>query len=260
MKDRQRNRRQEECLLRFQETGDQNALQYLVESLEGKIKQQVGRAMRWCGQRVDREDLLSVGRLAVVNAAQKHDPSRGVPFRLYAIMYICGDIYEYGTRNSMDVSFSNSRKERKVQRMIFGLVAEGEAAGMTREQAVVTASRYLNITEEHAAKAMSIRYSKPIDMNDDETAVCPASGEPPVDEVLDDDKVADVIAELLAQLDEEERDIVVSYRYAEQTESLDSIAQRHGCSRDRIKRIEVQAMRWMALTLKERGLELGDLV
>jgi RNA polymerase sigma-32 factor len=266
MKDRQRNELQEACLLRFHETGDQEALQFLVDSMERLVKQQVGRALKWSGKRVSNEDLMSVGRLSIIHAANTHDPTRGVPFRLYASMFIHGDVYEYAMRNSMDVSFSNSRKERKIQREIFGFVADAEASGMTRSQAVITASKYYNITEDHAADAMQIRYSKPVDLGDveeasgDETSIRPACSALPIEEKISRSKSAEIIADLLSQLDDEERDIVVSYRYAEPTQSLDAIAARHGCSRDRVKRIEVQAMRWLALTMKERGLTIEDLL
>lgn len=251
--------------MRFQETGDRQALQFLVDSLERRIKRQVGKALRWSGKRVSAEDLMSVGRLAVIKAANKHDPTRGVPFRLYASTFIHGDIYEFATRNSMDVSFANSRKERRVQRMLFGLVAEGEADGMTRHQAVVAASRYLNITEEHAAEAMQIRYSVPVDHSgsdeDCETvsfARLPALSND-VEQDMSSRSASGILADVISQLDDEEQMVIVARHYGDPM-SLDNLAKQLGCSRDRVKRIETHAMKWLRLEMDARGLELGDLL
>lgn len=255
---------QEACLLRFQETGDPGALQFLVDSLERCIKRQAGRALRWSRKRVPSEDLMSVGRLAVIKAANTHDVSRGVPFRLYASTFIHGDIYEFAMRNSMDVSFANSRKERRVQRMLFGLVADGEAQGMTRHQAVGAASRYLNITEEHAADAMQIRYSLPVDHSgsdeggDTETFARPADKSNDVEEDMSAPATVGILSEVISQLNDEERTIILARHYGEKV-SLDSLAERLGCSRDRVKRIETHAMKWLRLELSARGLEFGDL-
>ena len=68
-----------------------------------------------------------------------------------------------------------------------------------------------------------------------------------------------ILSEIISQLTDEERLIVLGRHYGDRY-SLDSLAERLGCSRDRVKRIETHAMKWLRLEMDARGLELGDLL
>jgi RNA polymerase sigma factor (sigma-70 family) len=51
-------------------------------------------AARWRHVRLDQEDLVGDGNLALVKAARKYDPTVGVPFPAFALHYVRGAILD----------------------------------------------------------------------------------------------------------------------------------------------------------------------
>jgi RNA polymerase sigma factor (sigma-70 family) len=51
-------------------------------------------AARWRHIRLDQEDLVGDGNLALVKAARKYDPTYGVPFAAFALRYVRGAILD----------------------------------------------------------------------------------------------------------------------------------------------------------------------
>ena len=51
-------------------------------------------AARWRHTRLDQEDLVGDGNLALVKAARRYDPTYGVPFSAFALRYVRGAILD----------------------------------------------------------------------------------------------------------------------------------------------------------------------
>jgi RNA polymerase sigma-B factor len=77
------------ALLRFCASGDTHLRDELVKRYERVVQWVVGRQSREPGHT---DDLMQVGRMALVQALERYEPSRGVRFTSYAIKIISGTL------------------------------------------------------------------------------------------------------------------------------------------------------------------------
>jgi RNA polymerase sigma factor (sigma-70 family) len=228
----------------------------------GLVYREVGRAKKWSP--VDRDDLVSEGVVGIMRAARAFDPMRGKPFSGCAAVYIRDNVLRCAQRQGMPVSFSNSRKEEQVQRRLFGLVAAGEQDGMTREQALQRAAMKLNISEEHAASALSIRNGQAladdVDSGAGDFGVHLVADTPDPTEEMDADRVREILAEIVAALEPRARRIVQARFFEPRRLTLDELSAEFSISRERIRQVEVAAMADLRIALRARGLSLEDLL
>jgi RNA polymerase sporulation-specific sigma factor len=90
------------------QSGDREALTWLVEENAGLIWSIVGRCAR-PGQ--EREDLYQLGALGLIKAVQGFDPSYGTQFSTYAVPKIAGEIRRF-LRDDGPVKVSRRMKEQ----------------------------------------------------------------------------------------------------------------------------------------------------
>lgn len=78
----------------------------LVEEHEGLIQKVIEEKVYWAlfGYKVDRDDLWSEGRLGLINAAWRFDPSFDVAFSTYAFYWIWNSLRNFAVRNCSPVS------------------------------------------------------------------------------------------------------------------------------------------------------------
>ncbi|GGH24580.1 RNA polymerase sigma factor for flagellar operon FliA [Cribrihabitans marinus] len=260
MKDRQRKEFQAAWIAAWQTAGDEQAMSHLIDSCMGLVYREVGRAKKWSP--VERDDLVSEGVLGIMRAAKAFNALRGKPFSGCAAVYIRDNVLRCAQRQGMPVSFSNSRKEERVQRKIFGLMSEAEAVGFTDREALQYAALELNITEEHAADAISVRKGKAIieDIEAGEHGVQLAADGIDMAEVIDAPRVTQILREIVDALEPRARRIVEARFFEEGFVSLDVLAAEFSISRERIRQVEVAAMSDLKVALQKRGLSLEDLL
>lgn len=79
-------------LLALAQSGDESALEKLVENNTGLVR---SIAARFSGRGVELEDLLQIGSLGMLKAVRSYDASYNTAFSTYAVPLIIGEIRRY---------------------------------------------------------------------------------------------------------------------------------------------------------------------
>jgi RNA polymerase sigma factor for flagellar operon FliA len=71
-----------------------NRIERLVREHLGLVHEVVNRVAAGFPRHVERDELIDAGRLGLVEAARRYDPSTGVPFERYAAIRIRGAVLD----------------------------------------------------------------------------------------------------------------------------------------------------------------------
>ncbi len=199
-------------------------------------------ARRYAGRGAELDDLVQVGALGLIKAADDFDPERGVAFKTFATHRIEGEI-----RHHLRDKTSSLRIPRELQRMGGELRRRGGelTAKLGRSPTVSELAGELGADEsdvERALEAEQAREAVPI--SEDR-----ASGTDASSETLDisDDRL--LLADSMRTLDERERQIVYLRFHADLTER--QIADELGISQAHVSRL-------LSGALTKLRHELGD--
>lgn len=182
---------------------------------------------------VEYEDLIQEGNLGLVMAAEKFNPARGVQFMTYAMHWVRARVLAAIERH---VGATNKHKKqafRRADRTRRRLQSEGkphDAAAVAAEIGVHV--RYVEALDRR------IVHPEHWDLIAD-----PADGpEEQACASVDAEVSRDRLYKALGRLTRREREIILRRYLATNTETLASLGQRQGRSRERIRQIEVQAL------------------
>jgi RNA polymerase sigma factor for flagellar operon FliA len=223
-----------EVLERFHATLD------LVDVIAGQLRKAVAHA-------VEQDDLVASGREGLLDAARRYDPTRGVPFRLYANYRVRGAIID-GLRRSAPLPRATYQKLCALQAS--SAVSETELEYLTnpgsRPTDVAEAEELLS--EHLSCMAMGAALSALGDRTIDEAAEA-LHGESPTPE--DELARAEVIARVRTSLDglSPEAAALVRRHYLE-GERLEDIARDHNISKSWASRLLARATARLAERLK----------
>src|SRR3954452_12481924 len=131
---------------------DPRARDALVERYQGLVRQ---LASRYKASAEDFDDLIQVGNVGLLNALERFDADRGIPFRAFAIPTILGELRRYFRDTRWAVHMPRGLQER------FLLVerAADELSGMLERAPTATdIARKLELTEEQVAEAIAVRH------------------------------------------------------------------------------------------------------
>lgn len=264
----------------LKESGDLEAARKLVLS---HLRVVVSVSRQYLGYGLPHADLIQEGNVGLMKAVKRFDPSMGVRLVSYAMHWIKAEIHEYIIKNWRMVKVATTKGQRKLffnlRSMKQALIAQSNeetlgdevmAATATRTalsaKDVATMSKKLNVKPEEV-REMERRMSggdvviDPTSDNDDE-----AYG--PIHYLSDDrfdpvqtlennerDTMAtDGVASALAALDDRSRRIVTE-RWLKVNDNgtggmtLHDLAAEYGVSAERIRQIEVAAMKKMKTAL-----------
>ena len=223
-------------------------------------------------------DLVQEGNVGLMKAVKRFDPDQGVRLVSYAMHWIKAEIHEYILKNWRMVKVATTKAQRKLffnlrsmKQSLKDEAAEGEThRGVLTPSEVDTMARTLNVKREDVLE-METRLSGgdvPLDplTDDDEDAYAPIAylsddtQEP--SRVLDahhrDWLASDGISLALDALDARSRRIVEERWLKVNDDSsggmtLHDLAAEYGVSAERIRQIEVAAMKKMRKALAEAG-------
>ncbi len=207
-------------------------------------------------------DLIASGNLGLMRAVQKYDPDTGNRFATYATHWIKSEIYgtilkfrEIGTSaNQKKLFFNLARTKREL-----GIMDNN----MTDEQTAAVAKK-LDVSEQDVTN-MALRLSSGnISLN------APTSSESDAGDMLSnladngDDiqekfeenefrrRGYEMLRRHLAELPERDREILRARRLSDPVATLESLSQKYGISRERVRQIEERAFNKLrAAILKE---------
>lgn len=268
----------------LKETGDLEAARKLVLS---HLRVVVSVSRQYLGYGLPHADLIQEGNVGLMKAVKRFDPTMGVRLVSYAMHWIKAEIHEYIIKNWRMVKVATTKGQRKLffnlrsmkQALIadardemYGLHAEGvETAGIAERTTlsgkdVAAMAKKLNVKPEEV-REMERRMSggdvviDPTSDSDDEAygPIHYLSDErfDPVQTLENNERdtmATDGVANALAALDERSRRIVTE-RWLKVNDNgtggmtLHDLAAEYGVSAERIRQIEVAAMKKMKATL-----------
>jgi RNA polymerase sigma-32 factor len=257
---------------------NENDLEAAGKLVLSHLRVVVSVARQYLGYGLPHADLIQEGNIGLMKAVKRFDPDQGVRLVSYAMHWIKAEIHEYILKNWRMVKVATTKAQRKLffnlRSMKQGLKAEAdEATGTHRD--TLTASQIdsmakdLNVKREEVME-METRMSggdvllDPSPSDDGEVAYGPiayladAHHEPTamIEAHQRDMMASDGIATALASLDERSRRIVEE-RWLKVNDdgsgglTLHDLADEFGVSAERIRQIEVAAMKKMKAALME---------
>ena len=211
--------------------GDLNARNTLVTNNMGLVYSVV---KRFGGRGFESEDLIQIGAIGLIRAAERFDMSYGVKFSTYAIPMIIGEIKRF-IRDDGIIKVSRSLKETAA------------AAAAVKKRIEDSEGREATVTE--IAKEMNISAAELSAALNSQVAPCSiyaaaddGTGKALVDKIEEGenqisratDKI--VIRQLIADLDERDGEIVKMRYFCHKTQ--EQVAQKLGISQVQVSRLE----------------------
>ncbi len=228
--------------------GDQAAGRKLIEASLPFVITIATEYRRWG---VALEDLIQQGNLGLLKAAMRFNPERDCRLITYAVYWIRAEIRDYVVRAYRVVRIGGSKGERRALR----------AYRRTREEDPAKLAALSGVSTEHAARLLPMLRQRDVSLDvapDGESAPLERLRDPgvsPEDEAIDHDEGAHTrerIDAALTQLSERERWILEHRVFGDDEVTLESLGQKLGISKERVRQIEARALQ------KLRGA-LGDL-
>ena len=259
----------------LRDTGNIEAAGKLVLS---HLRVVVSTSRQYLGYGLPHADLIHEGNLGLMKAVKRCDPDQGVRLVSYALHWIKAEIHEYILKNWRLVKVATTKAQRKLffnlRSMKQGFKAEDAEQDITHrdvlsDEQIDVVARELNVKPEEV-REMETRLSggdillDPAPSDDGEQAFGPiaylsdAHHEPTamIESAQRDMLATEGIATALKSLDERSRRIVTE-RWLNVNDNgsggmtLHELAAEYGVSAERIRQIEVAAMKKMRTTLAE---------
>ena len=199
-------------------------------------------------------DLIASGNMGLMQALQKFDPEKGFRFSTYAMFWIKAEIYETILNNWSIVKIGNSANQKRV---FFNLTRAKRALGimdssLSKDQTKQIAE-YLSVPEndvERVATRMSARdvsLNTPLNTDSDAVDILSNMADSRVNiadglEQLEfKRKGYELLKKHLQELPERDREILQARRLSDPALTLETLSQKYGISRERVRQIEERA-------------------
>lgn len=199
-------------------------------------------------------DLIASGNMGLMQALQKFDPDKGFRFSTYAMFWIRAEIYETILQNWSIVKIGTSANQKRV---FFGLNRARRALGIMdgnlSDDQTKQIADYLNVPENDVRRMSTRMSARDVSLN------APAHSDDDARDVLSnmpDDRTGieenmeqvefrrrgyELLRKHLAELPERDREILTARRLSDPVATLESLSQKYGISRERVRQIEERA-------------------
>ena len=199
-------------------------------------------------------ELIASGNMGLMRALQKFDPELGYRFSTYAMGWIKAEIYETILNNWSIIKIGSSANKKRV---FFNLSRAKRALGimensLTDEQTKQIAE-YLDVSEKDV-KTISTRMSArdvslnaPMSSDSDSKDILSNMEDPNIniqeniEELEFKRRGYELLQKHLANLPERDREILKARRLSDPASTLETLSQKYGISRERVRQIEERA-------------------
>jgi RNA polymerase sigma factor for flagellar operon FliA len=237
---------EDELWLQYRKKKDSRIRDTFIRQYAPLVKYVAGKVAVGMPHNVEFDDLVSCGTFGLLDAIEKFDPSKDVKFKTYAVTRIRGAIFDE-LRATDWVPRSVRQKTREVEEAVGTL--EGQLGRPASDHEV---AEYLKMPENEFGKMMmkisgtSILSLQDVwfsgDENDKvsigETIEAPDSLKPDI--VVEREEIKRVVMEVIQQLPEKEKKIIVLYHYEDLT--LKEIGQVLEITESRVSQLHTKAM------------------
>ncbi|NOX77032.1 MAG: RNA polymerase sigma factor RpoH [Gammaproteobacteria bacterium] len=238
---------------RLREKGDLNAARRLVMS---HLRFVIHVAKGYSGYGLAQADLIQEGNIGLMKAVKRFDTSHNVRLVSFAVHWIRAEIHEYILRNWRVVKLATTKAQRK---LFFNLRKNKKRLGWFTQAEVERVARELDVPEATVRQMEERMSGKDTAFDgygaDDDSDFKPApagylqdmSMEPATQLEAENWETHNnnLLADALANLDERSQDIVKSRWLSEKKATLHDLAAKYGISAERIRQLEVNAMKKM---------------
>lgn len=199
-------------------------------------------------------ELIASGNMGLMQALQKFDPEKGFRFSTYAMFWVKAEIYETILNNWSLVRIGTSANQKRV---FFNLSKAKRALGimdnnLSDEQTKQIAD-YLNVPEKDVARmatrisARDLSLNAPINSDDGASDILSnmSDGRESIEDTLEQIEFRrrgyELLKRNLAKMSERDREILVARKLRTPAATLESLSQKYGISRERVRQIEERA-------------------
>lgn len=251
----------------WRETGCERSRARLVEAYQPMIRR-IARGHLRSG--LGLEDLVQEGVIGFMAALENFDPERGYAIGTLARYHIAARIQLHVSEFAGVIRLPNSRRIKGLVSKCIGRIRaaeaeQGESLGDTRKREICEEAGFtleeLHEYERVMRPAKSVHASA---ADDDERGFdLPDEAGDPHDALVASrtrEQSARMLADLLGALPERTRRIIALRHLSDDFVSLDAIAAELGISRERVRRIELDALATLRQRLSDNGIDgIADL-
>jgi RNA polymerase sigma-32 factor len=255
----------EKLAIRYQENQDQEAAYRLVSAnLRLVVKVAMDFQKYWMQNFLD---LIQEGNVGLVQAVKKFDPYRGVKFSYYAAYWIRAYILKSIMDNWRLVKIGTTQAQRK---LFFSLNKERkllEAQGFNPEPKLlaerlnVKESEVIEMSQRMGSNDLSLEAPVRDDSNEEQKDFLAHQG-PSLEEIVAETevkaKVAEVIEKLKHTLNDKEKAILGDRLLSDEPLTLQTIADKFGISRERVRQIEANLLGKIRKFFEEEVPDIHD--
>lgn len=253
-----------ELAIRWKDQHDQQALHEITTA---HMRLVISMAGKFRNYGLPMADLVQEGHVGLLEAASRFEPEREVRFSTYATWWIRASMQDYVLRNWSIVRGGTSSTQKalffNLRRLRARLSIGGEETGQALYARI---SATLGVPEADVA-LMDSRLSgpdaslnAPVTQDSDSSAQRSdflVSDEPLPDEVaaeaIDLERRADRLKSALGVLNDREMRIIAERRLSEDGATLESLGERLGISKERVRQIETRALEKLRSALLRDG-------
>lgn len=258
----------------WRDEGDEKALHRLVTAY---MRLAIAMASKYRRYGASMNDLVQEAGVGLMKAASKFDPDRGVRFSTYAVWWIKASIQDYVMRNwsvvrtgstsSQKALFFNMRRVRaRIEREMGQDFSDGTPV-QVREKIAIEIGAPLRDVEMMEARLAGPDFSLNATQSTDEgrewVETIEDESERPDESVSrssDTARARNWIVNAMKALTDREQLIIRERKLRETPRTLEALGEELGLSKERVRQLEVQALRKMRDALETRvGSAAGEL-
>ncbi|MDC0739009.1 RNA polymerase factor sigma-32 [Cognatishimia sp. SS12] len=252
---------------------DEKALHRLITAY---MRLAISMATKFKRYGVPLSDLIQEAGLGLMKAADRFDPDRGVRFSTYAVWWIKASIQDHVMRNWSMVRTGSTSAQKSLffnlRRIEAQLERDAECAGLDPHQRAERIASEIGVSLKdvvmmqgrlaggdfslNAVQSRDEDGREWIDVLEDENAL----GSDHVDQQHDFRALRTWLAEAMDGLSEREKKIIRSRKLADEVQTLETLGQEMGISKERVRQLEAGALAKMRQSLQPHSDVLRGLM